>query len=94
MYAGLRITFNGESHLLWGTFPRELAETHFLCCLDETETAWCITVLEERKLKQTMFLTLLMWDIRVYKLHFTTVEGPGGLKDLMELSIWISCRII
>lgn len=34
-----------------------------------------------------------MWNVWVYKLQFTTMEEPGGLKDLMEQSVWISCRI-
>ena len=89
------MTFIGNSHLLRGAFPRELAKMHFLCCLGRTETVWCITA--QSKLKQTMFFfilpALLMWNIWVYKLQFTTVEEPGGLKDLMEQSVWISCRI-
>lgn len=97
MHAGLRITFIGNSHLFQGAFPREPAKMHFLCCLGRTETVWCITA--ESKLKQTMFFcffllsALLMWNFWVYKLQFTTVGEPGGLKDLMEQSVWISCRI-
>ncbi len=45
-------SFIGNSHLLQGAFPRELAKMHFLCCLSETETVWCITA--QSKLKQTM----------------------------------------
>lgn len=32
--------------------------------------------------------------VNVGYLEFTTVEEPGGLKDLMEQSVWISCRTI
>lgn len=32
--------------------------------------------------------------VNVGYLQFTTVEEPGGLKDLMEQSAWISCRTI
>lgn len=35
-----------------------------------------------------------MFDIRVYKLQFMSVEDPGGLNDLMEKYVWISSRII
>lgn len=92
MHAGLRVTFIWKSHLLQGAFPRELVKMHFLCCLGKTERVWSITA--ESKLKQTTFLTLLMWDIWVYKWQFTNVEEPGGLRDLMEQSVWISCRMI
>lgn len=95
MRAGLRITFIGNSHLFRGTFPRELAKMHFLCCLDRAEPVWCITA--ENKLKQTTFfllLGLLMWNLWSLQIAICgTVEEPGGLKCLLEQSVCISGRI-
>lgn len=39
------------------------------------------------------FSSLLTWNLWVYKLQLTTVKEPGGLKDLMERFVWISCII-
>lgn len=94
MQAGLGIVFIENSQLFQDIFPRELAMTYFLCCLEKAEAARCIGV--QNKLKLSLFLllrALFTWNLWAHKLQFTTVKELGGLRDSMEQSVWISCRI-
>lgn len=91
-----------KNHFYWKftSVPRRISQGALQRCI--LSAVWAgqkqygVLVRKVNSSRQCVFFffqRLLMWNFWVYKLQFTAVEEPGGLRDLMEQSVWISCRI-